>query len=190
MNKITVTLEVTPQQMVDIGYILDRPGRVRVPESPSHERGMCESVVEVPTEAKEVTQDKVHAGETKAPTESSTAPVKGFPKPITNKEVKPTATRKKGGKKSTAMPSFGRSKAQVESYVKSEEERTVALDEEEELKEQRRQERLARKEEKDAEAAEKKEEAARESKVIEEIKAAANKPRSGAPLPPKPWKTK
>jgi hypothetical protein len=189
MNKITITLEVTPQQMIGIGRLLDDVPSIRVstPPSPSHEVGMCESAVEVPTEAKEDVQDKVPVEMQETPVEAVVAPktpTKGFPKPT------PVATRKKGGKKGPKMGAFGRTQEQIEEFAEAEANRTEALDEEEELKEQRRQERLAIKAEKDAVIAEKKADEAREEEVVKSIKEAVSTKKKGAPLPPKPWGNK
>jgi hypothetical protein len=128
-------------------------------------------------------------------------PIKKVVKSIANQNIEPEldnrditaksehkAAPAPKGKTKPKMAAFGRSKEQVESYIKAEQERVESVNEELELKEQRRQERLARKAEKELEEKIKIEEKERALKEVEAIKATEkNTQETVQPKNVKPW---
>jgi len=94
--------------------------------------------------------------------------------------VKPTAGKK------TAMPSFGRSQAQIDSFAEAEASRVEAKTEAEEEREQRAADRAAKKAVKEEEEAEKQFHANKLAAEVEAIKA-AELHTTPAVMPKKPW---
>lgn len=138
---IKLTLEVTPKQMLDIANLLNTS-----PESISE-----------PSRHEQLLVDPLPPEEVKTPSEQSIG--------------QPKANSVKSPGKRTTMPSFGRTKEQVDAYVESEETRLEIADEEALLKTERKAQRETDKAKKEAEVAEIKEE------VVD----------TSQPLPTKPW---
>lgn len=121
MNKVTITLELTPQEVITV------MNAISISPSAPHT---------TPSEPKLVK-------EVQSPAKPITVPVEA-PKV-------PTATAKIGGKKGPTMPRFGRTQEQINAYVEAEASRVEALDEEAELKAQRKADKEASEEVKQAE---------------------------------------
>lgn len=158
MEKITLTLTV---DIVTAQKVLDYLA--------THE-----SNVEAPRAANNTKRDTLVANALKVATEAKN--------PANNISIKvpPTAGKK------TSMPSFGRSKEQIETYVKQEEARVEALDEEAELKAQKAADRAAKKALRDEEEAVKNLQAEKLAKEIEDIKSSET-PIKPSTMPKKPW---
>ena len=114
MEKITITLEVTPQQLVAIATLINGlPELHTEPTSPSKPK-------QIQTPAKPAFK----------PTEPSKVVTAPAPKP--------------GGKVAPKMPGFGRTQTQVNEFLKKEHERVDKLDEKAQLAQQRAEEKSAR----------------------------------------------
>ena len=110
---ITITLEVTPAEMLQIAKVLDT-------SPPSHEGfSHTDQVKEVQTPPKPIS---------KAPEPS---------KPLVPNAPKP------GGKKAARMPAFGRSQEQINEFINHEQSRVAKLDESALLRQQREEEKAA-----------------------------------------------
>ena len=117
MSKITITLELTTNELLEVAKVLSVS-----PESHTSLSGpnLCKEVT-LPTKAVSV-----------AP-EASKPSVPPAPKP--------------GGKKAAKLPAFGRSQEQIDAFIQHEESRIAKLDEEALLKQQRAEEKAAREKE-------------------------------------------
>ena len=114
MSKITITLELTTEELLKVAKVLNTSPEVDT------EPSAAKQSVEVQTPTQTVTVAPEHS------------------KPLVPNAPKP------GGKKAAKMPAFGRSQDQVNSFIEQEKARVAKLDEATLLKQQREEEKAAR----------------------------------------------
>ena len=114
MSKITITLELTTEELLKVAKVLNTS-----PEAHTEPSAAKQSV------------------EVQTPTQTVTV-APGHSKPLVPNAPKP------GGKKAARLPAFGRSQEQIDEFINHEQSRVAKLDEAALLKQQREEEKAAR----------------------------------------------